>query len=112
MHSRAKSPIVRNRRRDIRRAAPELRVIMDGNIHRVADWSLGGLLILDHDGTIEPGAERDVTVAYQHKGKSFAVEARVSVVRSEPERRCLACRFVEYKGDAWERLENLSINRI
>ena len=112
MHSRAKSPIVRNRRRDIRRAVPEIQVTVDGTTHRVADWSLGGLLILDHDGTIEPGEERDVTIACQHKGKSFAVEARVSVVRAEPERRCLACRFVAYKGDAWERLENLSINRI
>ena len=112
MLSRAKRPSTRNRRRDIRRADPNFLVVVNGTTHAVEDLSLGGLLILGHHGRIAPGSLLDITIVCDRRDKAYSVDARVAVIRSDPARRQLACRFVGFDGKAWELLEKLLTNRI
>ncbi len=112
MLSRVKRPSTRDRRRDIRRAAVKCAIVLNGTTHKAADLSLGGLLVLDHHGWIAPGKILDITIVCDRKDKTYAVDARVAVVRGDPARRQLACRFVDIDGKAWKLLEKLLINRI
>ncbi len=112
MLSRAKRPSTRNRRRDIRRADPNFVVVVNGTTHSVADLSLGGLLIVGHHGRIAPGSLLDITIVCDRTDKAHSVDAWVAVIRGDPVRRQVACRFVRLDGKAWELLEKLLTNRI
>ncbi len=100
-----------DRRHDKRRTDPQLRVTIGARSFQTGDWSLGGLSLHQFEGPVEPGTEQDVIISCDSRGRSVRLTAKIKYVRWDPINRVAAARFVAFRANAFDRLQDISINR-
>jgi len=60
---------------------------------------------------IEPGDEQDVRITCTFRGRSVRLTAKIKYVRWDPVNHIAAVRFVAFRANAFDRLQDISINR-
>ncbi len=100
-----------DRRHDKRRTVPQLRVTIGAQSFETGDWSLGGLSLQHFDEWIEPGTEQDVIISCDFRGRSVRLTAKIKYVRWDPINRVAAATFIAFRANAFDRLQDISINR-
>ncbi|MFM9940673.1 MAG: HlyD family efflux transporter periplasmic adaptor subunit [Hyphomicrobiaceae bacterium] len=84
-----------DQRRHHRVSAP-LFVAFDGHRIKAADWSLGGLRVVDFPGTLPAiGTEIQLQLTLPFQGFDVTFEAKADVVRFDATTSMFACRFTE-----------------
>ena len=92
-----------DRRRASRLNAPEIILKLASWTYRTTNWSLGGALIDDDEGTLSAGALVDVTeIARPGDRRMQPVRIRARVARSEGNGRRLAIQFLEIDRAAYD----------
>lgn len=80
------------------RVATPLNLYIDGQHYRASDWSLGGFRVRDWNRWnqgIEPGDQLQCKFELPFQGFSIAFDVVTEVVRINPQRGHLACRFID-----------------
>lgn len=100
----------RNRRKDVRRAFPQLFVQVGKIIYRTKDWSLGGMALCDALSLVEGAG---TGIGCEVKGHFGLEEAhlpcpfRAVVIRADREAGLVAIRFLELRPDSFTFIERL-----
>lgn len=100
-----------DRRQDKRRLDPQLRVTIGSRSFTTGDWSLGGLSLQAFADPIKLGDEQDVMITCAFRGRSVRLTAKIKYVRWDPLNRIAAARFVAFRANAFDRLQDISVNR-
>ncbi len=102
----------RSRRRDVRRTAPGLEVVIDGTTFRTVDWSMGGFLLDGYDGPLMVGDEFRCIIRPIVEGRRLEAELTAEVARTDTKKPRIAARFISYGDGAYDALEQLSLGRL
>ena len=97
---------VNSKRRHIRLHMP-LKVTIDGVVHSVCDWSLGGMQIEDIDGLPGVGGRFSADLAVPFNDFSFTLTTTCEVAWLDLNGRRVGCRFIDLKDGQIEILRYL-----
>jgi hypothetical protein len=101
-YSLARGP---EKRRDKRLPLPVFSVKIDGQTYSTINWSLGGLLVSEYDGTVADDQTVRLDVKAKDDQAEFKLRISARVIRNNTERRELALKFEEMNPQVYDFFE-------
>ena len=101
-YSLARGP---EKRKDKRLPLPVFSVKIDGQIYSTINWSLGGLLVSEYDGTAAQDQEVRIDVKAKDDHAEFKLRITAHVIRNNVERRELALKFDDMNPQVYDFFE-------
>ena len=101
-YSLARGP---EKRKDKRLPLPVFSVKIDGQTYSTVNWSLGGLLISDYDGTAVDDQPIRIDIKAKDEGAEFKLRISARVIRNRTDRRELAVKFEEMNPQVYDFFE-------
>lgn len=101
-YSLARGP---EKRKDKRLPLPVFSVKIDGESYSTVNWSLGGLLVSDYDGTAADDQVLRIDVKVKDDLAEFKLRLSARVIRNRTDRRELALKFEEMNSQVYDFFE-------
>lgn len=95
-----------------RRVDTPIQVKIDGGVYQAKDWSFGGILVEDYEGTLEAGWETRVEAVGLPEGGLAVINLMCRVVRVDRTNNTLAIAFDALSERAYNVFEGLTMNRL
>lgn len=93
------------KRRDKRLPLPVFSVKIDGETYTTLNWSLGGLLVSDYDGTAADDQPIRVEMKAKDDTAEFKIKIAAHVIRNRTDRKELALKFDEMNPQVYDFFE-------
>ncbi len=102
----------KEQRRHDRTGVPVITVTVDGEVYEAVNWSFGGFLIKEYEGTLTPGSLFDITKIGTVGRKMNTVNVRARVTRTNPGEKELVVTFLDLDGRAYKLLQDFMTERM